>query len=213
MPTNKNSVVRLSNYKKVLYRFRALGYVKIFSNNLAEETGVLPSQVRKDFSIFRISGNKRGGYCIHSLIERLNAILGKDQLQKVIVVGAGNIGTALMKYKGFENEGIKIAACFDTDPLKNKKKNEVPILPFKELKNFVRSSGIKIGIIAVPDIAAQQVLDAMQGSGIKGVLNFAPIRLRSAEDVVVNNVNLELELENVIYFVNALEKNKGIYGK
>ncbi|MFA4992663.1 MAG: redox-sensing transcriptional repressor Rex [Candidatus Omnitrophota bacterium] len=208
MITNKSCIIRLSRYKNSLHRLRALGFVKVFSDNLADAIGVLPSQVRKDFSLFGISGNKRGGYQVDTLIEKLNTILGKEQTQEVIVAGLGNIGNALMKYKGFEKEGIKISACFDIDSAKYHRDAAIPILPLEEMKDFVRSKRIKIGVIAVPDIAAQSVLDMMLACGIKGVLNFAPLRLRAPEDVVVNNVNLELELENVIYFVNAQEKTK-----
>jgi redox-sensing transcriptional repressor len=208
MITNKSCIIRLSRYKNSLYRLRALGFVKVFSDNLADAIGVLPSQVRKDFSLFGIAGNKRGGYQVDILIEKLNTILGKERTHEVIVVGLGNIGNALMKYKGFEKEGIKISACFDIDSAKYIRDAEIPILPLEEMKDFVRSKHIKIGVIAVPDIAAQPVFDMMLACGIKGVLNFAPIRLRAPEEIVVNNVNLELELENVIYFVNAQEKTK-----
>jgi len=209
MITNKSCIIRLSRYKNALYRLRAMGFVKVFSDNLADAIGVLPSQVRKDFSLFGISGNKRGGYQVENLIEKLNAILGKEQTQEVIIVGLGNIGNALMKYKGFEKEGLKISACFDIDSTKYSRDSDIPVLPLEEMKDFVRAKRIKIGVIAVPDIAAQSVLDMMIACGIKGVLNFAPLRLRASGDIVVNNVNLELELENVIYFVNAQEKTKG----
>lgn len=208
MITTKNCIIRLSRYKNALHRLRTLGFVKVFSDNLADAIGVLPSQVRKDFSLFGISGNKRGGYQVDSLIEKLNSILGKNQAQKVVVAGLGNIGNALMKYKGFEKEGIKISACFDIDPSKYNRGAVIPVLPLEEMKDFIRSNAIKFGVIAVPDIAAQLVLDMMVGCGIKGVLNFAPISLRAPGDIVVNNVNLELELENVVYFVNAQEKAK-----
>ncbi len=209
MITNKNCVIRLSRYKNALYRLQSLGFVRVFSDNLADAIGVLPSQVRKDFSLFGITGNKRGGYNIDSLIEKLNTILGKDQLQKVVIVGTGNIGSALMKYKGFEKEGISIAACFDIDPAKINRQAKIPVLPLEELKDFARANQIKIGVIATPDVAAQSALEMMLSAGIKGVLNFAPLRLRApAEEIVINNVNLELELENVIYFVNALDKTR-----
>ncbi|MFA5117599.1 MAG: redox-sensing transcriptional repressor Rex [Candidatus Omnitrophota bacterium] len=208
MITNKNCIIRLSRYKNALYRLRTLGFIKVFSDNLADAIGVMPSQVRKDFSIFGISGNKRGGYQVDELIEKLNGILGKNEVQRVVIAGAGNIGTALMKYKGFEKEGIKLMAVFDIDPLKFTRVTDVPVLPLEQLPDFVKKNKIKIGIIAVPDIAAQQTLDSMVSAGIKGILNFAPIRLRGPLDCVINNVNLELELENVIYFVNTREKPK-----
>jgi redox-sensing transcriptional repressor len=179
--------MRLSKYKSSLYRLKAMGFVKVFSDNLADAVGVMPSQVRKDFSIFGISGNKRGGYQIDALIEQLNRILGKDQEQKAVVVGIGHLGSALMKYQGFEKDGIKLIAGFDIDPDKFAKGVDVPILPLDELKDFVRSNNIRVGIIAVPEIAAQQAADLMMTAGIKGILNFAPIRLRASEQVVINN--------------------------
>jgi redox-sensing transcriptional repressor len=208
MITNKNCVIRLSRYKNALSRLKSLGFVKVFSDNLADAIGVTSAQVRKDFSIFGITGNKKGGYQIDALIEKLNEILGKNEVQKVIIVGSGKIGTALMNYKGFEKEGIKIVASFDTDVSKVNRESAIKILPLEELGDFVKANSIKIGIIAVPDIAAQNVLDGMLTAGIKGVLNFAPIRLRGTEGCVINNVNLEMELENVIYYVNTQEKTK-----
>ncbi len=207
MVTNKNCILRLSRYKSALHRFILLGFYKIYSDYLADAVGVTSAQVRKDFSIFGISGNKRGGYQINTLIDKLNDILGKNKLQKVIIAGAGNLGCALMKYKNFEKEGVKIVAAFDIDPSKLHMKFPVPVFAFNELFDFVKTNDINIGIISVPDISAQETLDLMVKAGIKGVLNFAPIQLKTAGDCVVNNVNLELELENLIYFVNAMHKS------
>ena len=206
MVTNKNCILRLSRYKNALYRFKSLGFFKIFSDYLADAVGVTSAQVRKDFSLFGISGNKRGGYQIDTLIEKLNNILGKNELQKVIMAGAGNLGNALMKYGNFEKEGIKIVAAFDIDPSKHNPRLSIPVFPLDDLDLYVQENGIKIGIITVPDIAAQHTLDTMVKVGIKGVLNFAPIQLKTSGDCIVNNVNLELELENLIYFVNATQK-------
>ncbi|MBM3243237.1 MAG: redox-sensing transcriptional repressor Rex [Candidatus Omnitrophica bacterium] len=206
--TTKNCIIRLSRYKNALYRLQALGFVKVFSDNLADAVGVTAAVVRKDFSVFGISGNKKGGYQIEALLEKLNSILGKDRLQKVIVIGAGHIGSALMRYRGFEKEGIKIIAGFDIDPAKANRSASVPILPLEEVKGFIKSQGIKIAVLAVPDIAAQEVADIICATGIKGILNFAPLRLKSPEGCIVNNVNLEIELENLIYFVNVMEKTK-----
>jgi redox-sensing transcriptional repressor len=203
---NKKVVARLSSYRTALLRFHELGFVKVFSDTLAEAVGATSAQVRKDFSLFGISGNKKGGYQTDVLIEKLQALLGKDRVQPVVIAGIGNIGTALLKYKGFEGEGIKIIAGFDIDPAKLNRKARIPVLPMDELKDFVSQNEVRIGIIAVPDIAAQAVCDAIVAAGIQGILNFAPLILRAIPGVVVNNVNLQNELENVIYFVNALSK-------
>ena len=201
LPTKK-MVSRLSHYRKAILRLKELGFEKVFSETLGEEIGVTAAQVRKDFSIFGISGNKRGGYPIAITLEKLKHILGKDRLHKVIVVGTGNLGTALIQYKALEKEGVKIVAGFDIDPAKINKKASVPIFHLKELRKFVKMHHIKIGIIAVPDVAAQQVCDEILASGIKGILNFTTMRFKGAEDAFINNVYLQFELENVIYFIN-----------
>jgi len=208
MTVNKNCIIRLSKYKNALAKLKALGFVKVFSDNLADAAGVASSLVRKDFSIFGITGNKKGGYLVDELIEKVNDILGKNDIQKVVIAGGGNIGSALMKYAGFEKEGLKVSAVFDSDPSKTDKNGPVPILPIDSMKDYIKQNKIKIGIICVPDVSAPGVFDSMVSSGIKGVLNFAPVSLKTQEDIIVENVNLVGELESLIYFVNASKKMK-----
>jgi redox-sensing transcriptional repressor len=207
---NRSCIIRLSRYKNAVMRLKKLNFVKVFSENLADAAGVSAAQVRKDFSMFGITGNRRGGYKIEDLVKQLNKILGKDKLQKFVVIGVGNIGKALLDYHGFDKSGINIAAGFDTDPAKMDPDAEIPILPLDKLNEFVKDNQIRLAIICVPDFAAQQVLELLIPAGIKGILNFAPICLRGPEKCVINNINLETELENVIYFVNAAEKTKEI---
>ncbi len=205
MLNNKSCILRLSKYKKTLKRLKVLGFKKVFSDNLADAIGVSSAQVRKDFSMFEITGNKKAGYTIDDLIEKLNRVLGRDEYQNVVIIGAGSIGSALIKYQGFDKEGIKIVAAFDIDERKVSKDGLVPILHIDDLEVFVSENGIKIGIICVPDMFAQQTVDHMVKSGIKGALNFAPVNLRAPQDFIIESINLEMELEAVIYFVNALE--------
>jgi len=200
---SKRIILRLSRYRNALMRFKELGFVKIFSEYLADAVAVTSAQVRKDFSLFGISGNKRGGYQIDDLIAKLNSILGKNDVQKVVLVGAGQLGSALLNYRNFEKEGIKIVAAFDIDPAKHVQKNAIPVLPLEQITTFIERNKIKIAILCVPDIAAQQTLDILVNAGIKGVLNFTPTELKAPARCVINNVNLAVELENLIYFVNA----------
>ncbi|RPJ07079.1 MAG: redox-sensing transcriptional repressor Rex [Spirochaetaceae bacterium] len=200
---NKQSIIRLSKYKNTLQRLKTLGFVKVFSDNLADALGIRATQVRKDFSQFQITGNKRGGYNIDDLLERILRILGKTNLQKVVLVGLGNMGTALMHYQGFEREGIQIVAGFDIDPAKIGDDGRIPVYAMDNLGDFITKNRIEVGVIAVPDIAAQRALDILVASGIKGVLNFAPIRLRAPEEVPVTNVNLVQEIENIFCLINA----------
>jgi len=205
---NRSCIIRLSRYKNALNRLKTLNFVRVFSDNLADAAGVTAAQVRKDFSLFGITGNRRGGYKVDELSEQLHRILGKDQLQEFVVVGVGNIGRALLHYRGLEKSGIRIAAGFDIDPVKYDTESSSPVMPLENLVDFVRTRGIKLGIIAVPDYAAQQVLELMLSGGVKGVLNFAPICLKAPSGCVINNINLETELENLIYFINASDGDK-----
>jgi redox-sensing transcriptional repressor len=200
---NRSCIIRLSRYKNALNRLRTLNFVRVFSDNLADAAGVTAAQVRKDFSLFGITGNRRGGYRVDELAEQLNRILGKDQLHEFIVIGVGNIGRALLHYPGFERSGINIAAGFDIDPAKFNQDSKPPVLPLDQLGGVIKTRDIKLAILAVPDYAAQQVLELALSAGIRGVLNFAPICLKAPTGCIVNNINLETELENLIYFVNA----------
>ena len=205
---HKKAIGRLSQYKNTLNRLKSVGFIKVFSRNLADAAGVTPFQVRKDFSIYGIYGNKKGGYIVDELIEEINGILGKQGVQRIVIVGVGNIGRALLNYKGFEKDGVEIVAGFDNDPLKYAPEAKIPVLPIGHLTDFIRTNNIKVGVISVPDSMAQTVLDLMIDAGIKGVLNFAPIRLNGGKDCVIHNVNLSIELETVIYFVNGLKDKK-----
>jgi redox-sensing transcriptional repressor len=205
MMANRSCIIRLSRYKNALNRLRTLNFVRVFSDNLADAAGVTAAQVRKDFSLFGITGNRRGGYKVEDLADQLNKILGKEQLQEFVLIGVGNMGQALLHYPGFERSGISIAAGFEIDPVKYNPEGKPPVLPLEQLSDFVKKRSITLAIIAVPDYAAQQVLGLVLGAGIKGVLNFAPICLKAPNGCIVNNINLETELENLIYFVNATE--------
>jgi len=205
MIPGRNAILRLSRYRNVLTRFKALGFVKVFSDYLADAVGVTSSQVRKDFSLFGISGKKRGGYQIDELLEKLSGILGKNEAQNVVLVGAGNLGSALLKYRGFGKEDIHIVAAFDADPSKQGRLLDIAVHPFTQVAAFVQEHGIKVAILAVPAEVAQGVAEQLVAAGIKGILNFAPVTLRIPQGVVVNSIDVAIELENVLYYVHALQ--------
>ncbi len=175
--------------------------VKVFSDNLADSVGVSAALVRKDFSIFGITGHKRGGYRIEDLVEKLNRILGKEGVQKVVLVGCGKIGTALMEYRGFDAQHIRIVAGFDTNPAKLNPGAPMPIYPMDDFAKVVRAEGVQVAILATPENVAAQVAERLMAAGIRGILNFAPIPLKSAAGCIVQNINIALELENLFYYV------------
>ncbi len=202
MNKNKNpkTIKRMSRYRRAIIKMQELGYHRITSSMLGEKVGITASQVRKDFSNFEITGKKKGGYNVEDILTKIEKILGKNRVYKLILVGVGNIGIALINYNGFNREGIEIIAGFDIDSSKQKKM-KIPIYPVEKMPDFIRSHRVKTGIIAVPEIAAQQVCNTMISSGIQGILNFAPIRLITNESVVVQYMNIQNKLENIFYFV------------
>ncbi len=203
---NKLLILRLSKYKRVTQKLKTLGFEKVFSNNLGDALGITPALVRKDLSRIDLPGNKRGGYNIDVLLDRLNTVLGLEEKQRIIIVGCGKIGTALMQYKEFAKEGISVVAGFDIAPEKFRNSGNIPIYDIQELPNFVQEQNIKVAILSVPDAAAARALDIVTRSGIKGVLNFAPVDLKAPLGCIIHNVNIGLEIENLTYLVNLSEK-------
>ena len=207
---NKEIILRLSKYKRLLQKLKALGLERVFSNNLGDALGVTPALVRKDFSFLKITGNKRGGYSIDELIQEIDEILGKNHPLDIIVAGCGKIGTALMKYNGLSRDGITVAAGFDINPDIVNYTGEVPILPMEKIESFIKEKNIKVGVITVPESAATAVYEIMSNAGIKGFLNFSPVDLKCSRsqdrdeksDCIVNNINLAAEIENLFYYVN-----------
>jgi redox-sensing transcriptional repressor len=191
---------RFLHYRLCLKKFQSLGFGKVFSYNLGKEAGITAEQVRKDFSLFGIKGSKRGGYDIAYLLDSINEIFKQDGERKVILIGCGNIGQALIQYQGFRENKIQIVAAFDLDPSKYSKKFPIPVYPVDKISEIIRKHGIKTAIIAVPDIAGQETCDRLVSAGIKGILNFSPVMLKVPEDVTVNNVNIRNELESLFFY-------------
>jgi len=196
----RKNIKRLLLYRLCLVKFQEMGFSKVYSYNLGHEAGVSAEQIRKDFSHFNIKGNKKGGYDIGEVLERLNTIFRMNESQHVILIGMGNMGRALSHYEcGFTERKQYIVAGFDIDPVKIKRTYNIPVFPMDQLSEFIITNQIKIAIMAVPAISAQEICTKLVESGIKGIMNFAPIILQVPEDVIVNNINLCDELESVIY--------------
>lgn len=200
--TQKEMIQRLVRYKNILMKFKSMGLSRVFSDNLGDAAGISASLVRKDFSLAKLAvGNKRGGYPIDTLLQALDAILGTHVLQRIVIVGCGKIGTALMNYKGFPNENIQVVAGFDTAPARINPAAPVPILPLSQLAAFVREQDIQVAVLAVPESAAAGVLDQLAAAGVQGVLNFSPVQLKTGSALFVQNINIAFEIENLFYYV------------
>jgi len=199
----KELIQRLVRYKNILLKFKSMGLSKAFSDNLGDAAGVSSSLVRKDFSLAHLAvGNKRGGYPIDVLLQRLDALLGTQALQRIVIVGCGKIGTALLNYKGFANENIEVVAGFDNNPARiNPAAAPIPILPVSQLAAFVKEQDIQVAVLAVPENAAAGVLDQLAAAGVQGVLNFSPVQLKAGTSLFVQNINIAFEIENLFYYV------------
>ena len=197
----RKTIYRLSIYLRCLARLRENGISTVSSEALARAAGVKPTQLRKDLAYFGTFGTRGLGYDVGALSKKISDKLGTSRLQPVILVGVGHLGLSLLSYRGFEKEGFEIVAAFDADPQRRRDKEiKQPIYGMEELPAFVREQNVKMAILTVPAAAAQEVANHLVEAGIVGILNFSPIVLAVAEEVMVNNVNLAIELENLSYF-------------
>lgn len=203
----RKSIYRLSLYSRCLQRLRSNEVATVSSETLAKAAGVKPAQLRKDLTHLGNIGRRGLGYPVADLEERINNIMGTNRLMPVVLIGAGNLGTALLTYQGFAKEGFEITAAFDADPDRHRPGNseslEIPILSMEALPKYVRKQRVKMAILAVPGEAAQTVANRLVDYGIQGILNFSPSLLQLPENVMANNVNLAIELENLAYFVRS----------
>lgn len=196
----RNNLTRLIQYRTCIEKFREQGINTIYSYNLGKRAGVSAEQVRKDFSKFKIKGKRKAGYDVDNLISEIDKVFHKSSVQNVLLAGYGNLGGSLARHKGFLLNKFRIIAAVDIDPSKYKKKiNEVPVLPVGKTKELVKKHEIKIGIIAVPYVGAQEICEIFVEAGIRGILNFSRIVLKVPENVIVNNISLRNELEALHY--------------
>jgi len=198
----RKAIYRLSVYFRGLQRLRANGIPTVSSEALAKAAGVKPTQLRKDLTYFGQFGTRGLGYNVNELAQMISDLLGTTSLQPVILVGVGNLGLALLSYRGFEKEGFEIVAAFDLEPDRQRERdNAIPIYGLDDLSRIVTGKNIKMAILTVPASAAQEAANTLVAAGITGIMNFAPLTLQVPEQVTVNNVNLAIELENLSYFV------------
>ncbi len=197
----RKTIYRLSIYLRCLARLRENGIGTVSSEALAKAAGVKPTQLRKDLAYFGTFGTRGLGYEVVELSQKISEELGTSRLQPVILVGVGHLGLALLSYRGFEKEGFEIVAAFDAEPRRKRdKETKQTIYGMGELSAFAKKQNIKMAILTVPAIAAQEVANQLVNAGVTGILNFSPIVLSVPEEVMVNNVNLAIELENLSYF-------------
>jgi redox-sensing transcriptional repressor len=194
----KPTARRLSLYLRELETLKETKLVSINSNQLGKSLGLTGAQVRKDFATFGTFGRPGVGYTIEPLCDRLRQIMGTDRTWDVAVVGAGKIGQAISAYPKFIDRGFKVVAVFDNDPniIGTEVANHV-VRPIAEMTRIIPLRNIKLAILSAPVSVAQDLADRLVASGITGILNFAPIRLRVPEGVGVSSVDFSRSLEQL----------------
>ena len=198
----KKAIYRLSIYHRCLQKLNANGVDTVSSSTLARAAGVKSAQLRKDLAYVGQFGTRGLGYPVEILSGIIRETLGREHLQPVILVGAGNLGSALLRYHGFEKEGFEVVAAFDANPEATRARGvTIPVFPDSDLEKFIAERSVKLAILCVPVEFAQAVVNRLVAAGIQGVLNFSPIVLEVTPDVTVNNVDLALELEHLSYFI------------
>ena len=192
---------RLQKYRMALLRLKKMGLKKVYSYTLSDETGVSAVLIRKDFSQCGIRGKRRGGYDIDHLLDELRKLFGREKEQNVILVGLGNIGSALVKYEGYRQSNMNLVAAFDIDPSRRSRRYPVPVYSPENLREVIDAFDVSVAVLAVPEFSAQETANYLVENGIRGILNFAPVILKLPGHVLVNNINIMIELERLMYHI------------
>jgi redox-sensing transcriptional repressor len=196
----ESTVRRLSIYLRFLEEFEVRGATTVSSEELARRGGTTSAQVRKDLSFFGSFGKRGLGYSVPELSTALRDILGLGREWRVVIIGAGKIGAALAQYRGFRQRGFNILAVYDSNVEKVGRTLEgIEIRDMSRFESDVERERPEIAVIAIPGEGAQDVLDRIVRTGIKAVLNFAPVQLHAPADVTVKAVNMAMELEGLSF--------------
>ncbi len=193
---------RLSFYLRCLRHLQEQGIARISSQELARQYHLSATQIRKDLAQFGEFGIRGVGYEVDLLAEHLNSLLGLDRRHALVIVGMGNLGCALARYLGFNYGSFHVVAGVDNDPrVVGRKIGDLTVRAAADLPQVVAESAAEIGVLAVPAEAAQQNYDALADAGVRGVLNFAPVRLKRRSGVPLKNVDLRINLEELAFFL------------
>lgn len=196
-------VGRLPQYLRSLQRMAREGRMVTSSQELGERLGISAAQIRKDLSQFGEFGKQGTGYQIPFLIEQLQKILHIDREWDVIVIGAGDIGSAVARYKGFADRGFKVCTVCDVDPTKiGEKIGEFVIQDYKKIPEIVREHGVKIAMLAVPADQAQEVTNCLVEAGVRAILNYAPISINVPPHVHVQYIDPSIHLQRMTYYLD-----------
>lgn len=196
-------ISRLPIYLRALERLAQDGHEVTSSHELGKHLGISSAQIRKDLSHFGGFGKQGTGYKIAFLREQLRQVLKVDREWRVALIGAGDLGSAVARYRGFSERGFHITHIFDTSPDKiGRKIGEFLIQPLGELAQIIADEGIKMAMIAVPAEAAQDVTDRLVEAGVRAILNYAPINLNVPDYVHVQYIDPVVHMQRMTYYLD-----------
>ena len=195
-------------YLRLLERFESTGQRTVSSDELARQGGTTSAQVRKDLSFFGSFGKRGMGYAVPELTAALREILGLRRHWRVVIVGAGKIGTALAQYRGFRDRGFDIVAVYDNDPaVVGRAWGDLVVRHVDRLEADAVDGAPDIVVLAIPAADAQPVVDRIVGAGVKAIMSFAPAQLQVPPEVSLKSVNMEMELEGLSYWLTNRDAN------
>ena len=193
---------RLPLYYRYLEKLHTIGKQRVSSAALAEALQIDPATIRRDFSYLGELGKKGYGYNVSYLLQFLRDFLKQDEVTNVILIGVGNLGTALLRYNFYRSHNTKIVAGFDVDEAKiGTDVDGVPVYSMDRLKDVLELHHVEVAILTVPVSAAQSTTDRLVEAGIRGILNFTPARLNVPNHIRIHHIDLTVELQTLIYFL------------
>ena len=205
----KATVKRLPLYYRYLRILNNAGKTKVSSTELSEAIQVDSATIRRDSSYFGELGKRGYGYDVEDLMHFFGKILNDDQLTNVALVGVGNLGSALLKFKFHQSNSIRVSCAFDVkEDIVGRIVDGIPVYPLDNMVEQIKLQQIEIAILTLPAQQAQQVVDQLADAGIKGILNFTAARLTAPDDVIIQSVDLTNELQTLIYFLHHNNDNK-----
>ncbi len=200
-------VARLPRYLRYLGELRDEGVERVSSQELSDIMQVTASQIRQDLNTFGGFGQQGYGYNVGYLSDEIGKILGLNREHRLIIVGAGHLGQALVNYSNFERRGFLFRGLFDCDPkVCGKKIRDITVRPMEELADFVRENQIDIAVLTIPKTSAVEVAEQLAACGIKGIWNFAHVDLRLPGHIQVENVHLSDSLMKLSYNLATAEE-------
>ena len=203
-------VERLPAYLNVLLHLREDGCETVSSARLSELAEVNAAQIRRDLAYFGQFGKRGVGYDISLLTDQIQHILGSDHVQRIAIVGAGNLGSALARYDGLRSRGFTVAAVFDSDSRKiGRRVGDLIVRDIAELERVVAEQGIRFGVIAVPSESAQAVADRLCKAGIRVIVNYSTAFVDVPHEVTLHNTDPVRELLHTLYYLSRAEGMAG----